>query len=490
MIPISHSHLLSSIFKIASEHPEAIAVVTENNEEISYADLSHNILRAAAYLKNTGISAGDRIIISALKEVEFIYFYFAAHLIGAVNVVVDAKNNAANLPYILEQTRPALGLGVEFDAIHSQLFEDITLPSLKPDDGDLYTEGLSENDTADIMFTSGTTGNPKGVLLSHANLFGSASNINSFIGNSSDDVELLGLPICHSFGLGRLRCNLIVGAKVVLHNGFANLKSVFNTIQRYGVTGFGMVPAVWAYIKRFSGQRIAAFAPQLRYIEIGSAALPREDKELLCQLFPYTRICMHYGLTEASRSAFSELHIDREFPDSIGRPVCSNVDILIFDDNGSPLPDGQAGEICVKGNMVTKGYLNPQDNAEAFHGMYFRTGDGGYRDSDGRLYLTARLKEIINVGGKKVNPVELEETVKEICGAESMAVAMADPDGILGEVPKLLIVRDSFSISREELNIKLQEVLAPYKRPRFIEIVDALPLTANGKKRRSLTSAD
>ena len=112
---------------------------------------------------------------------------------------------------------------------------------------------LSAQDIADIMFTTGTTGKPKGVLLSHANISGSANNINQYIGNTADDVEVLGLPICHSFGLGRLRCNMLLGATFILLGSFANLKLLFNTMEQYHVTGIGMVPAVWEYIKKLSG---------------------------------------------------------------------------------------------------------------------------------------------------------------------------------------------------------------------------------------------
>lgn len=492
-----HSHLLDSIFRIAEKQPQSVALVTEKGEEITYSALTHNILHAARYLREHGIRKGDHILLSAQKEVEFVYFYLAAHLTGAVNVVVDSKGNASNIPYIVEQTRPALALGLKYEGIRCMDFSDISLaaeaistdafPGVVSEEGPVDV-GLTETATADIMFTSGTTGNPKGALLSHANLYASATNINSFIGNTADDVELLGLPICHSFGLGRLRCNLILGAKVILHNGFANLKSVFNTMEKYSVTGFGMVPAVWAYIKRFSGTRIGRFAQQLRYLEIGSASMPDEEKKLLSSLFPTTRLCMHYGLTEASRAVFTEFHTDKGHLDSIGQPVCAEVDVRIFDDDGNVVADGETGEICVKGNMVTKGYLNPADNIEVFHGEYFRTGDSGYRDRDGHLYLTARIKEIINVGGKKVNPVDIEDAVKRICGAESMAKAMADPDGILGEVVRLLVVGSTMDISVEDLNRGLRKVLPRHKWPRVIETVESIPLTSNGKKCRSTTT--
>lgn len=230
------------------------------------------------------------------------------------------------------------------------------------------------------------------MLLSHSNIFGSASNINSYIGNSDQDRELLGLPICHSFGLGRMRCCLIKGATIVLHNGFANLKSVFSAFEKYNISGFCMVPSVWAYIKRFSGNRIEKYAQQIRYIEIGSAAMPIEDKEELSHIFPNTRICMHYGLTEASRAAFMEFHEYSRHLDSAGKPVSDAVSIKIMNPSGEICSSGEEGEICIAGNMVIKSYLNPEDNKDAFFGEYFRTGDWGLMDAVGRLRIISRKK--------------------------------------------------------------------------------------------------
>ncbi len=516
LINISHSPVLEAVFAHAGRTPDKTAIVTVDGSTVSYSALVRNILRAALWLSEKGISRGSRVMISAEKEVEFIYLYLASHLLGAVNVVVDAHNDTDHLQYIAEKTQPALFIGLDLPETETIAYGDIHLPAAS-DEMEVEeligrivelrksSEPLNSEDTADIMFTSGTTGNPKGVLLSHANIAGSALNINSFIGNGSDDVELLGLPLCHSFGLGRLRCNMLTGAAVVLHNGFANLKSVFSAFEIYNITGFGMVPAIWAYIKRFSGTRIARYAPQIRYIEIGSAALPEEDKRMLSEIFPDTRICMHYGLTEASRSAFVEFHDDKEHLGSVGRRVGDQVEIAVFDSDGHRLPAGEEGEICVRGNMVTKGYLDPADSEDAFYrddraqlsyidgngeghirGDFFRTGDGGRMDEEGYVYLTDRIKEIINVGGKKVSPVEIEETAKRISGAESVCMAVPDPTGILGEVPKLLVLKSSLTMDPEDLSRALAEDLASYKLPRFVDVVSALPLTANGKKKRHL----
>lgn len=478
---LSHSPLLQAIFAHAASTPGKTAVVGVDGEAISYLDLKKGIISAAAFLSEAGLSSGDRLMLSAEKEIDFIYLYFGAHLSGIVNVVVDAKNNKENIDFIKCATTPSLCIGFKTEGMESYNYSEIKLPEKEVY---LHPTTLTAESTADIMFTSGTTGKPKGVKLSHFNIYSSASNINGFIGNDHSDIELLALPICHSFGLGRLRCNLLSGATVVLHNGFANLKSVFDTIAKYNVTGFGMVPSVWAYIKKFSGGRIGRFANQIRYVEIGSAAMPKEDKVLLMEIFPDTRICMHYGLTEASRAIFMEFHEYAGHLDSLGKNVSPEVDVKIINDHGEEADAGEEGEICIKGNMVFTSYLDESLNEDAFADEYFRTGDWGYRSAEGDFFLVARKKELINIGGKKVSPLEIEEALSKIGIRESICMGIADPDGILGEVPKALLLKGSFSTSIDDIPSLLKPHLEAYKIPRIYEVVESLPKTASGKKQR------
>lgn len=478
---LEHSPILSAIGRFAAEIPQDVALISASKERVTYGDLFKKIKQAAAFLQAHGLSKGDRIALSAQTELDFIHVYFAAQLLDVVNVVVDANANPKKLAYILDITQPKLAFGFETEKCVSLKYEQIDY-GLTLEDVD--ENSMSADDTADIVFTTGTTGVPKGVMLSHFNIFSSADNINGFIGNTKDDVEVLGLPLCHSFGLGRLRCTLIKGAMMVLVGSFANLKLFFGAMEEFHATGFGMVPAVWAYIRKFSGTRIAKFAGQLKYIEIGSAAMPIDSKKELCALFPTTRICMHYGLTEASRSAFMEFHENMDRLNTIGKPVSAKVDIKVFDEAGREVVDGEQGEICVKGNMVTKSYYRPEENANAFFGGYFRTGDIGYRDADGNFYLAGRRKELINVGGKKVSPQEVEDAVCSLGVEDCICIGMDDPNGILGEVPKVYIVKNGTKMPFEEIRRKLAPLLEDYKIPVAFDWIDEIPKTSSGKKQR------
>lgn len=476
---ITHSPLLRVLQSYAEKNGDKIAII-EGNRHVSYSDLFKNILKSASYLRSTGFCKGDKIVLSAQKEIEFIYLYFASHLLGGQNVVMDPASSDTRKKYIIELAKPKMIFGMQYESCPDVQYKDLAINLF--DELRDVPDNLSEQASADIMFTTGTTAKPKGVLLSHYNVYSSARNINSFIGNTINDVEVLGLPICHSFGLGRLRCTLLAGGTLVLLGSFANVRLFFNSIEQYGVTGFGMVPAVWNYIKALSGTRIGQYADQIRYIEIGSAAMSLEDKRMLMDLFPNTRICMHYGLTEASRALFMEFHQNKDNLGTIGKPVCENVSVDIFSEQGNILPCGEEGEICVSGNMVMKSYFSPVDNDNAFWGTYFRTGDWGYKDTHGDFYMISRKKELINVGGKKVNPVEVEEAIISLGFKDCACVGVKDD--VLGEVPKAFIVRGKCDVDLKELEKTLKKKLESYKVPAQYEWIDAVPTTSSGKKQR------
>lgn len=465
---VGHSPILQRVWQHAQVQPDKTALIW-NETAVSYLQLKTKILSAAAALQAKGLVPGDCIGIVAKKGLDFVYTYLGAQLIGVVNVVLDPEANEKRLEYIRSLTKPKLIVD-SLELLESDMLAPVA--------------GLSQNDTADIVFTTGTTGSAKGVLLSHFNIFSSADNINGFIGNGPDEIEILGLPLCHSFGLGRLRCTLLKGATLVVLPSFANIKVFFAAIEKYNATGFGMVPAIWAYIRKFSGTRIAKYASQIKYIEIGSAAMPIESKEELCKIFPTTRICHHYGLTEASRAAFMEYHTCIDDLKTIGREVSPKVEIKILGEDGGEMPQGESGEICIRGNMVMKGYFKPEETAVAYFGEYFRTGDEGYRAANGNLYLVSRKKELINVGGKKVSPVEIEDEIMVLGVEDCAVVGIPDPDGILGEVPKAYILKGGTSLSFDEIKAGVGRKLEPYKIPVAWEWIEAIPKTASGKKQR------
>lgn len=469
------------IYQHAVSTPNKTAVIM-GAEAVTYSELWARINQAATYFKNKGLKEGSRIVLSANKEIKFLYCYFGAHLAGLICVPIDSETNPIRLQRIIDISNPSMIIGsLKYQGDYQvSSFDEIT--------ADNYHEGSFplDEDIADLLFTTGTTGLPKGVGLSFKNHWSAATQINEFVGNDEDDVELHALPISHSFGLGRIRCVFQKGGTIVLIPGFASMKKLFGEMERCHCTGFAMVPASWAYIKKMSGDKIGRFASQLKYIEIGSAFMPVEEKLKLMELLPNTHICMHYGLTEASRSAFINFHNDCSRLETAGK-ASPGVEIEAFDEQGNLLPRGSVGEICVKGNHVCSCYWGQSKDVFTtdFHDGYFRTGDCGYVDNDGFVTLKSRIKELINVGGKKVSPIEVEEELNQLDGViESACVGVLD--SVYGEVVKAFIVGTLTERDNEYIKSQLSTRIENYKVPVYIEHIKELPKTHNGKIQRLL----
>ena len=472
------------IYQNSVLNPEHVALIA-GEQQVTYSQMWERCLLAATNVrKKYNLKQGDRIILAAAANIDFIYAYFGIHIAGGVCVPIDPDTNQSRYELICQSTNPVCTMGAlhKVKDYHVIPFNDLLTECDKLDE---FQTPDSEQ-IADVLFTTGTTGAPKGVALNYRNLSAAALNINTFIKNTADDVELLALPVSHSFGLGRVRCVLSKGGSLVLLGTFASMKKFFGQIEQFYCTGFGMVPAGWGYIKKMSGRKIGQFADQLKYIEIGSSFMSVEDKELLCELLPNTRICMHYGLTEASRSAFMEFHSEHDKLDTAGT-ASPNVEVAIFDNEGRQQPIGGEGEVCVKGEHVTCSYWNETSERfqNDFYDGYFRTGDCGFLDEQGYIHLKSRIKEMINVGGKKVSPMEVEDNLNTIPGIiESACVAMPDPEGVLGELVKAFIVCSDDALTDSVILEALRPKLEVYKLPAVIERIAEIPKTASGKVQR------
>lgn len=439
-----YSPLLQAIFSASDRYPEKIALIS-GQEEISYALLCRNIRKAAALIRSKGFLSGDVIKLSAVKEAHFVYMALGAMMTGVVAEMIDPQSDDEHFDYLTEEIE--------------------SMPSLEEEPG-----GLKETDVVEIIHTTGTTARPKLVCLSHANVYWATKYTSDAVQNDEEDVEAVVMPICHGFGLRRLYLTLMNGATAVLLPNVANVRLFLNTIEKYKVTTFGLSPAAWLYIRKISGNRIAKFANQLRHIEFGTSAMTLATKRELLAFFPDTRICHNYGLTESNRSTSLELHDTTHF-DSIGKPIAESVQVKVID-----------GEICVRGNQTMVGYRDPEDNQGALMDGFVRTGDCGYVAEDGYVYLTGRLKEMINVGGEKVSPAEVEEVICRLGVGDCICVS--HPHEMLGETVKAFILRGSTVLTFEQIDEQLRTIFPPYKCPTHYDWIDQIPLNPLGKKQR------
>jgi long-chain acyl-CoA synthetase len=477
-----------NVFQWAKTTPEKIAIY-HKSERISYSQLASNILKIAQSLSIThSIKKGDIIFLIADKTPNFIYNYFALHLHGAIAVMIDPEITAQRFDMIKSRTQPRYIFGNPTKAIPKEYVSEMTSIVDSDDTRISFDEVVFPDlqDKADILFTTGTTGAPKGIYLTNGNIAAAVRNINSFIQNSETDIELLALPISHSFGLGRIRCVLSAGGAIVFTNGFTNIKGFFRIIEELSVTGLAFVPSAWAYIKKMSANRMGNYAHQLKYIEIGSEYMSVADKMQLSELLPYTRICMHYGLTEASRSLFLNFGNDYQNLDTLGK-ASPNVEVEIVGELGEPLDENCEGEICIKGDHVAGLHFgfSEEEVKDFFWKNYIRTGDYGIKLESGYFKIVGRKKEMINVGGKKVSPIEIEEVLNTIGGIKASAcVGIPDPNGVLGEVVKAFLVGDALLCDMTEIKKKITMSLETYKWPVEYVWIDDIPKTESGKIKR------
>ncbi len=419
------------------------AGLCDSSREFTLARCSAAVRGGARWLLDLGLRPGDRVALFGENSITFSVAYFAIHAAGGIAVPIGSDVSAESVRQALEDCAPSLVLAENPSNAAAPAARTLPAPEQWAASDAPFEPRCSGENPADLLFTTGTTGSRKGVLLSHGNIASAATNINAFVGTLADDIEVVPIPLSHSFGLGRLR---------------------------------------W---RRLVGIRFAEVGTHVRYLELGSAALSPEDRRFLIETLPTTRICHHYGLTEASRAAFCELHRDWARPDCIGRPA-PNVEIRIADEQGRSLPASEVGEILVRGDMVMQGYWQqPELTSSTLRDGWFRSGDEGWMDDDGYLYLRGRKGDVINVGGLKVAPHEIERRLCEIPGVrEAACIGAPDPRGVLGQVVKAFIVSDA---EPSELGIaeRLRRVLPEHELPRLFERVAALPKTESGKIKRA-----
>lgn len=472
--------IVSSILDRIDTHPSKVALVFDT-ESITYRQLATGMRAAANYLQQKGVCAGDVVGLYADKQKEFFFCYFGAHLLGATVLNLNPAIKDELLSYVQEQTNPKLiigsGKGAELSYAEIPLHDfDQTATMVSP----------SMDSVAEIMFTTGTTHLPKGVLITHANQ-AAFTLINPYVDITDEDIELIVLPLHHVFGIGMVFRLLVTGGTAIIARSISNLPQIFTSLRDYKATGVAMPASGWMYIRRMSGNSVGEFAPHLRHMIMASMPVSLELRDYLMRIFPHARVCVAYGLTEATMSTIIDLSTETEHPDSIGRGS-PGVEIKICAEDGTELPRGEKGEICIKGPNVMKGYLRDQGPG-THHGEFLRSGDWGCMDADGYVYIIGRAKDIINIGGENVSPHEIENVLNTIPGIlESACVPTPDPQGILGEVVKAILVSDGSTPkpTNEQIIASAAKQLDRFKLPVVIEWREALTRTETGKIQRQL----
>ncbi len=467
--------IFQKIFSYGEREPRKVALICED-QEISYSELAVSIQHLADNFRKSGVAPGDRICLPAESAPGFVAAYFACHAVGAIAVPFNPKAPPSFVTKLGELTGPRWIFRYRSSGLER-------CGPGKPAEGNLSPETLEQ--VADIILTSGTTGGPRAVALTYGIVEAMALNTSRFVGNTGLDIELNPLPLYHSFGLGRLRCCLFMGGATVLEREFLP-GQILDAISKHGITGFGAVPAGFALLERAKLlQALGEFQEKIKFVEISSAPMEPRLREKLCEVLPLTRICVSYGLTEAPRATYIELHEGKALPSSVGKP-CPGVEIEVRDDAGRKLEAGREGGIFIRGNIVSPGYWeNASLRSRESHG-WLDTEDTGYLDDLGNVHLAGRKKEIVNIGGNKVSPMDVERRINELRpGAECACCGVADP--IQGELLVCCLVAPPEFFDKQNLDAlrhQLAELLEPHAIPYRFVPVKQIPRTETGKVRR------
>ena len=485
------TNLASLLRASAVQTPDREALI-EGSRRLTWAELDSSVDRLAGGLREMGLLPGDRVAVLLGNSIEFVMGYFAIVRAGLVAVPMNPAYTAAEVAVLLADSGSRLlivdpataAVGVEgVEAIASCDIVDVSsgswsallasAPLLAAD------EALPTNGLAMLLFTAGTSGRPKGAMLSHAALLANIDMLRTLQDPPvvlASDTVLLVLPLFHVYGLNTaLGLAVAVGATCVIIDRFDPVESL-RIIADEGVTNVAGAPAMYQAWSRTPG--VGESFRAVRLLSSGGSPLPVPVFEAFRDLTGLT-IFEGYGMTETAPVVSTTLVSGVAKAGSVGRPL-PGLDVRLVDDGGDEVDDGDAGEVCVRGPSVFTGYW-PAGLGGPDSDGWFRSGDVAYADDEGDLHLVDRRREVILVNGFNVYPREIEVAIEALPGVAEVAV-VGVPDDTSGEAVCAIVVPSrEVTLTREEIAVHCASRLARFKCPSTIRIVDALPHSATGK---------
>ena len=472
--------ILERICRHAKNRPDKPAVIFEDSI-ITYGELWEDACRFAKVLSDLGVRQGDRVIVQAFYSKWFIAACFGCHLANAVFVPAEKNSNTTMIRGLYEGVDAALFIGL-FRALecNTLLYAEMEqkISAAAPEwDG----EFLSEDRIADLMFTTGTTGVPKGVMVSYKNIVQTVLTRIAEINVRENNVAITLIPLNHVAPMRELYLNGYVGGSVILLDGITKMKKMFAMMDEYNVTSMYLPPANISILQQMSKERLRTFSDRIDYVYTGSAPMQEAQQEYMRTMLPNSRLYFSYGSSENGTVCLLRYDRDQKDIRCVGRP-CVGVDVKLLADDNTEAKTGQLGVVSIKSEMNMPGYWNREDlNKEVFQNGYFISNDVGFFDDSGFLYITGRKDDIINIGGLKVYPSEIENAALSVPGIQD-CVCFSVPDRITGQAAKLLIqTGDEFVGDLRTIHDELAHLLDGYKIPKVIEFVDSIKRTSNGK---------
>jgi len=483
------------LYERAKRFPDRICIRFERRG-ITYSELDKLVSLVSSGLRSFKLGSGERVSILMENCPEYIISYFAILRTGGVAVPVNTMLTPDEISYILNDSGSKVliygdGLSDRVEMIEGKCqnvrmvhFNDI--PRIETDI-DMDKDG--GDGIAVLLYTSGTTGFPKGVMLTHANLISNADSCMKVMDISHNDRILLFLPLFHSFSF--TVCVILpiyAGATIVLLPSVKPFSRVINAIFKERITFFIGVPTIYNILSRkripFFLRYVVRYLLKIKACISGAAPLPPETTHEFEKRFNVP-LLQGYGLTEASPVVSVNPLKGIRKPESVGPPI-PGVEVAVVDENGKRLPIGEVGELIVKGPNVMRGYFNNEDaTRETIKDGWLYTGDMARIDKDGYIYIVDRKKDLIIVDGMNIYPREVEDVVLKISAVDECAM-VGIPDGRGSEVTVLFVKpKEGYEVGDKEIRGYLKRHIAGFKIPRRIIITDTLPKTSTGKIKKA-----
>jgi acyl-CoA synthetase (AMP-forming)/AMP-acid ligase II len=497
-------YLTQALHRALQQVPERIAVV-DGARAYTYRELADRVRRLAGGLSDLGVARGDRVGVLATNCAEYMEYTLGCQWLGAIASPMNNRWSTSELAYQIEDAgietlladRPRLQSALELQHRHSSLRTVIGIGG-----GDLptgvvdYEQLISKSDPVDdvrvgagevtlLMYTGGTTGLPKGVMLGGRQLITSALGSQAAVGLPGPERHLHVGPLFHLAAFAAMNQHLMQHSTHIMMGDF-DVARMALTIQDQGVTSVTLVPTMVQWLLDYSDSAGVDIS-SLRVLSYGAAPMPEAVIRRLAAKLPKVFLRQAYGMTELGPVATVLTDQDHRDPDhaerirSVGR-AAPHCELKIVDRDDTELPAGSIGEIVVRGEHVMAGYWNkPAETAEALRQGWMHTGDAGYLDSHGYLYLVDRIKDMIVSGGENVYSAEVEKVIYQHPAVASCAV-IGVRDDVWGErVHAVVVLKPDHSLTAEEVRNFVGDRIARYKAPRSVAFTDALPVSAVGK---------
>ncbi|MHA6250510.1 class I adenylate-forming enzyme family protein [Oceanobacillus sp. CAU 1775] len=477
--------------------PKKIAIIdSATNESWTYEELFERVKKTASYFQTKGIEKGDRVALLAPNQISYFDFFFAAMKLGAIFVPLNWRLATDELRYCVEDSNPKLiGVAPTFkenlDKTNTSaevliINDHNYIEDFYKNTNNLVKVSIKETDALAMIYTGGTTGKPKGVILSHRSILWNALNTIVSWGLQEDDTTLTCLPMFHTGGLNVLSLPLLlIGGKVVL-SADTNPNQIIEDIQGYECTIVMLVPTIYHMLIEADTFQDATF-PSVKLFLSGGAPCPY----VIYEAFSTKGIDFKegYGLTEAGPNNF---YIEQEDVmrkrGSVGKPMLFN-DIKIVAESGETLTKAnEVGELYVRGNHAFMYYWNqPEETNKTLKDGWVRTGDLARQDAEGFVYIVGRKKDMIITGGENVYPLEIEHWLESHPAIDEVTV-VGLPDDMWGEAVSAFVVTKQ-ALSKEELENYCRKKLTSYKVPKQFYFLDELPKTVVGKVNKNKLKA-